>query len=212
MIKIDISKQARMLAMLRISDVVLIIICGYWWLLGCLAEVVEDQRLWQGEALIYYLLEVAILFFCVYTGFRHVGVIDARVWRAYMFAFPMLLLLCIINTASILFTDYANNCLESLKDNQTFTALFYFLFASVTAILGFVAVLLLQRTRIASLGIPLVEILNTLRNQRGLQTLSAISIKRVNMPLGVFFAACGVIIVFGSGFFRGLLGFGLLGR
>jgi hypothetical protein len=186
--EIDISKQARALQMLRLTDYVLVILCGSW-LLGTLSGMVVDPEGWAA-----YLFMAAILFFSVYTGCRHIGVIDARVWRAYMFAFPMLLLLCIA-VAFPLFTNFVNNGWESLKDPQIIAALLNSLWASVAALLGFVAVLLLRRTRIASLGIPLVELLGALRNQSGLQALSATSIKRVNTPRGILFGVGGIIIL-----------------
>src|SRR5262245_37478896 len=82
--EIDISRPARALYFLRLTDYLLVIVCGNF-LVTFLAMPFIDQEMSRGWELVFNLLVVVpVLCFLVYTGWRHVGVIDVGVWRAYL--------------------------------------------------------------------------------------------------------------------------------
>lgn len=195
--EINISNQAHALRFLRLTDYVLVILCGSS-LLGFISQLVVDPELRQGiGGLIFALVIIAVYLFSVYTGFRHVGVIDARVWRAYIIAFPALLLLCSF-FAFVLIMILAFTDDKERVDENTVPALLMYLFIDAVALLGFVSVLLLRRMRIAHLGIQLVELLSHLRSQRGVRTPSLRGIKRVNTPLGLCYGILGGVLILGN--------------
>lgn len=193
--EIDISKQARALLLLRLTDYVLVIICSNL-VLVMISQLFIDPNIRMSWDLIFPLLVTTAFSFCVYTGWRHVGVIDDQVWRAYMIAFPALLLVGFVYVAGALPTIFDIGW-KSLENLQIINMLIIGPWFILSAILGLGAILLLRKMKIASLGIPLVEILSNLRKKRGLQALRATSIKRVNAPLGIIIGACGAIILLG---------------
>ena len=184
--EIDVSKQAGALRYLRIADYLLVILCGSW-LLSLLVQLIVDPELRRGWDLVFVLGTIAILSFSTYTGCRHVGVIDPRVWRGYMVVFPLLLILCGVIGASQVPTI--------LTDPQAFATLFNMLLIAALTIPGFVSVLRLSRTRIASLDVPLVDLLHNLTSRAGLNALNATGIKRVNARRGIAIGVCGGIIL-----------------
>jgi hypothetical protein len=186
--EIDISRQARALYFLRMTDY-LVILCGSWSL-NLLAMLIVDPEMSQGGALIYNLIAVAVLFFSVYTGWRHLGVIDVRVWRAHTIAFPLLLLFCI----STLLINLIYNESINLNDVQTFSGYIMMLWLSAGAAVGFVSVLLLKRMRPAIFGIPLVVLLRDLCRYKDPGAIDAKKIKRVNAPRGAVLGVLGGII------------------
>src|SRR5262245_20003115 len=88
--EIDLSEHARALGRLRGMDYVLVIVCGES-LLRALVGLAADP--YEPLGVVGYLAIVSVLAYSVYTGWRHIGVIDPRVWRSYVIAFPLLLLL-----------------------------------------------------------------------------------------------------------------------
>ena len=86
--EIDINRAARALAVLRVSDYALVIGCGFG-VLGTLPDLVLAAINAQWVELAVHLVMVSALAFAVYTGWRHVGVIDPSVWRSYLWVFPL---------------------------------------------------------------------------------------------------------------------------
>ena len=74
--EIDISRQARALAWLRLTDYMLVVICGFW-AIGILSETVVSFFSSDTQEYVFQLLIMAaVLGYAAYTGWRHVGVID----------------------------------------------------------------------------------------------------------------------------------------
>ncbi|MEO5742268.1 MAG: hypothetical protein ABIS29_16905, partial [Vicinamibacterales bacterium] len=98
---IDISGPARALGLLRWSDYLLVVVCGLA-AVGMTTEVI--RALYQHEWLEVFTLSafVAVFAFAAYTGWRHVGVIDPRVWRSYLLVFPLMVLLAAVMGLSLL--------------------------------------------------------------------------------------------------------------
>ncbi|HEY7555846.1 MAG TPA: FHA domain-containing protein [Candidatus Binatia bacterium] len=194
--EIDISRQARVLRFLRFTDYLLVVLCGTWLLnLVTLPFIDHDMR--QSEGLIFTVIAVAVLSFNVYTGWRHVGVIDERVWRSHLLAFPLLILFCVTVAASTLFMAFGNDGGMNLEDYQTISGFFGACWLLVGATIGFISVLLLRRMRPETFGVPLVELLRDLRIRRGKRAIDVTSIKRVNAPRGIVIGVVGGIILLG---------------
>jgi len=137
--EIDISRPARALYFLRLTDYLLVIVCGNF-LVTFLAMPFIDQEMTRGWELVFNLLIVVpVLCFLVYTGWRHVGVIDVGVWRAYLIAFPLLLLFSLF-VAWGLSISPTNSVGQNSDENWFFVSLM-----SAGAIVEFGAVLLLKK-------------------------------------------------------------------
>lgn len=108
----------------------------------------------------------------------------------------MLLVFCIYASLLIIFANNGRKGLEEIQGSVR-ALITYFLVATV-AILGFVSVLLLRRMQVALLGIKLVTLLSYLRIQKGIRAFSAISIKRVNAPLGLLYGIFGSVLILAS--------------
>jgi len=93
--EIDINGAARGLAVLRLSDFVLVVICGLG-ALGTLPDVGRAAFNAEWSDLVVEGAMAAIFVFAAYTGWRHVGVIDPRVWSSYLLVFPLLVVLGVI--------------------------------------------------------------------------------------------------------------------
>src|SRR5262245_16347060 len=142
----------------------------------------------RGWVLVLNLLVVVpVLCFMGYTGWRHVGVIDVGVWRAYLIAFPLLLLFSLF-VAWGLSISPTNNGGQSSDENWFFVSLM-----SAGAIVGFGAVLLLKKMRIATFGVPLVELLRDLNSYKGQRVGDAKKIRRVNVHRGSVIGVLGCI-------------------
>ena len=187
--EIDISRPARALYFLRLTDYLLVIVCGNF-LVTFLAMPFIDQEMTRGWELVFNLLIVVpVLCFLVYTGWRHVGVIDVGVWRAYLIAFPLLILFSLFAAWGLSISP-TNSGGQSADENWFFVSLM-----SAGAIVGFGAVLLLKKMRIATFGVPLVELLRDLNSYKGHRVADAKKIRRVNVPRGIVLGLLGGIIV-----------------
>jgi FHA domain len=189
--EIDISTPARALGFLRLTDYSAIFCIS--WLLNLLALPFINPEMRDGAELIFNLVAVALLLFTVYTVWRHVGVIDARVWRAHIIAFPLLLLFCVFVFASTLVTSATNYGGINLEDFRTIHH-FSTSWLSAGATVGMVSVLLLKRMRPATFGLPLVELLRDLSRYEDPRAVDAKKIKRVNAPRGIVLGALGSVI------------------
>jgi hypothetical protein len=192
--EIDISGPARALRFLRMTDYLLVILCGSWLLNLLALPFVEPEMRWGGE-LLFNVAAIIVLVFSVYAGWRHVGVIDARVWRVHMIAFPLLAFFCVLVLASTLFTGFNSNDGIKLENFQEFNSIFTMLWLSGGAIAGFVSVLLLRKMRIAAFGVPLVELLRDLKSYEGKRDPEAKTIKKVDAPCGTVFGVLGGLIL-----------------
>lgn len=85
--EIDISGPARALKVLRWTDYTLVVVCGVA-VLGLLPDLISSGARGRWSELVVQGLMTAALAFAAFTGWRHVGVIDPRVWRSYLWVLP----------------------------------------------------------------------------------------------------------------------------
>ncbi len=191
--EIDISKQARALTWLRLNDYTLVYLCGLW-AIGCLSELVVSFPFPSNDAatlvggLIGWLIALAILCFAVYTGWRHVGVIDPAVWRAYRVVFPLLLVFLFIAVAGLMEQD-------STEVSGQFIGLFIAAWIGSVALLGWISLRVLRRTNITGLGATVDQILSRLAKNAGVRAVQATAIRRINKPRGLAFGTAGALLV-----------------
>jgi len=192
--EIDISKPARALRFLRMTDYLLLILCSeslLRFLAGLFANPLETDEL------VFSLILGAGLVFLVYTGWRHVGVIDVGVWRAYLVAFPLLVLLGLLSGVVTI-----QNLPSMFPDKSQTMPGIVFLFALIPAFLmsagavgGLVSVLLLRTVWIATFEVSLMELLRDLSSRSRLEAVGVTKIKRVNVSYGTVLAVLGMIFV-----------------
>jgi hypothetical protein len=194
--EIDISGQARALRFLRATDYALVILCGSM-LFGVASGLITNPPLDDYPLLIFTLIMVAVFSLSLYTGLRHVGVIDASLWQAHVVAFPTLLFLCVSFVARVLIEISQLDTPGVPFDVGAFLGILNFLWIAAAALIGFVSVLLLRRMRIEVLGIRLTELLSQLGSQKGIRALSVASVKRVNAPYGILLGSVGAAILLG---------------
>ena len=189
--EIDISRPACALYFLRLMDYLLVILCGNF-LVIFLAMPLVDPGMRQGWELVFnFVVIVPVLCFLVYTGWRHVGVIDVGVWRGYLIAFPLLLVFSLFMARDL--SRSSNNAGQNPDQ-----AWFFVLLMSVGAIVGFGVVLLLKKMRIATFAVPLVELLRDLNSYKGQRAVTAKKIKRIDAPRGIVLGVLGGMMVLGA--------------
>ena len=191
--EIDISGPARALSILRLSDYVLVVVCGG----AALSAVASLFAAESGADIVVGALMIAALVFAAYTGWRHVGVIDPRVWRAYLWVFPLLMLFAAMMmlaawSAYSSAPDGGDAAVFALITQAT-NAL---VFAGV-AIPSFVCVLMLRKVRIAPTRTPLRDLLEDLEKRGGSSAVSTAKLPRANAPRGIAFVVVGAILLLG---------------
>ena len=196
--EIGIGRHARTLAVLRWSDYALVVVCGLG-AIGMLPDLVLAAGKAQWPELVGQGLLAAVLAFAAFTGWRHVGVIDPRVWRSYLWIFPLLAAWAVLVAFAIVVT-WASQEANAGPDNivQRLTELFGALYLAGVAMPGFVCVLLLRRMRIAPMGVRLGELLAGLGRHSGASGLVATKVERISLPRGLAYGAAGAAVLLGA--------------
>ena len=194
--EIDISRAARALAVLRWSDYVLVIGCGFW-AIGMLPRLVLAAINAQWAGLAVHVSMVSALAFAVYTGWRHVGVIDPNVWRSYLWVFPCMAALAVLLVLSTVATAMSQGA-TFFQNAESFVALAVWLWFVAVAVPGFICVLLLRRTRIAPMGVRLDQLLAGLTARGGQAASHATSVQRTSMGRGLAYGIAGAIVLLGA--------------
>jgi hypothetical protein len=195
---IDIDRPARTLAVLRWSDGILVLGCGFG-ALAMLPDLVLALISSQWLDLVVQGAIAATLAFAAYTGWRHVGVIDPRVWRSYLWVFPLLAALTVF-MALALATTWRSQGAKSLENVQSFVTVVGLLEFVGIAVPGFVCVLLLRRTRIAPLGVRLEDVLVGLSDRGGSSGLALTKRERIGARRGLAYGLLGVAVLLGTTF------------
>jgi hypothetical protein len=191
--EIDITRPARALFWLRLTDYVLVVMCGALTV-SYLSELVINFPVDDPAMVAFYLIAMLFLGFAAYTGWRHVGVIDPAVWRIYSVLFPIFAVIFLLATG-ILLVEYGSfsGLMESkLVDTVDLIAFFYI---ACVALVGWTALILLQRLKITGEEATVGQILSQLEKQAGLPAKKAAEIKRINKPRGLVIGAIGLIIL-----------------
>jgi hypothetical protein len=176
--------------MIRIADTVLVITCGntlIWMLLAPFFEPTARTP----AALSVTAIAVLALGFCIYAGWRHVGVIDRRVWSAQAIAFPLLLAVGLYLTI---------RQLQGQPGAQITPGAVLLGWTSylLPCTLGFLGVWLLQHARIPALGATLPAILDALASKETLRPRQFAGAERVSIPRGLAFAVFGIAMLLSS--------------
>jgi hypothetical protein len=191
--EIDIDKPARALAVLRWSDYVLVVMCGLA-LVGVVREVLQAAGEGRGGDAATAAVAAAALAFAVYTGWRHVGVIDPRVWKSYVWVFPLLGVPVIFLILQTVMTSIDQH-VDPMDNVSTFLSLMAYLQLVAVAIPGFIYVRSLQRTRIAPMGIRLQDLLADLTARGGESAQRATTVPRISVGRGIAFAIAASLVL-----------------
>ena len=167
---VDIDRPARTLALLRWSDAVLVLGCGFG-AVASLPHLVLALARSQWIEIIVQGAMTAILAFAAYTGWRHVGVIDPRVWGSYLWVFPLLVALGVFTAFSVA-TGWRSQGTDPFENVESFLTVQGLLWYIGIAIPGFACVLLLRRTRVAPMGVRLEDLLLGLSDRGGTSGLT----------------------------------------
>ena len=195
--EIDITRQARALGWLRLTDYALIVLCGSW-AIGLLSQLILGLRSEGAGTLVFDFITSLILCFAVYTGWRHVGVIDPAVWKTHRIVFPLLVVLCLLVAWGSLETS---GSLTSIFDQdrpqaiQQLSALLTAFWIAGVSLLGWISLMMLRRMKITAMGAPLDRVLRQLIKNAGLNAAHATHIKRINTPRGTVIGLAGAFVL-----------------
>jgi hypothetical protein len=196
--EIDISASARALAVLRWSDYALVVMCGLG-ALGVLPELITSAVNARWAEVIGKAIVAAVMAFAAFTGWRHVGVIDPRVWRWYLWVFPLLAATGVLGAFSIV-SEWITRRVNPLDDLQSLLGLLGLLWFAGVAIPGFVCVLWLRRMRIAPTGIRLDQLLTGLIERGGVSAPSVTRVERVSLRRAVVYGTLGAAVLLATVF------------
>ena len=194
--EVDISRPSRALAVLRLSDFVLVVGCGLGavGLLPDLAIAAVNAQLADVAGIT---LTAAAFAFAAYTGWRHVGVIDPRVWRSYLLVFPLLAAVVGFMGLALAFTSISEG--QSLAPTpQSFLMVVGLVWYVGIAIPGFVCVWALRKTRLEPLGVSLTDVLTSLRARGGSSGLSVTKAPRAGARRGFAYGIGGAAVLVGT--------------
>ncbi|MDI3464060.1 MAG: hypothetical protein OJF50_002881 [Nitrospira sp.] len=190
--EIDISAPARALGVLRWSDYLLVVGCGYsalWMLFDLVTSPINSE--WA--KIVLEVPVVGVLAFAAFTGWRHLGVIDPRVWRSYLYVFPLLTAFALLMTYAVATTWMSRS--KPLEDIESMLAMSGSLWFLGIAIPGFISLLVLRRVRITAVGKRLDDLLNDLTCQSGHSALNLTEIKRIDIHRGLAFIILGAALL-----------------
>lgn len=196
--EIDISRQTRALAWLRLTDYMLVVVCGLW-AIGILSDMVVSFVSGSTPDYVFQLLVmVALLGYAAYTGWRHVGVINPAVWGAYSILFPLLLLFSLYLLWSNL--DLISAFDEMMEQNPVETAqqlggLVMAAWVGIISVVGWIALAVLRESKISSLDATVGQVLSRLGSHAGTAAASVTKLKRINTPRGLLIGGAGVLIL-----------------
>jgi hypothetical protein len=156
---IDISKPARALAWLRLTEYALVIFCGSW-ATNLLSDLVITFPSSDAERFVSDLIGSLILGFVAYTVWRHVGVIDPTVWKTYPVVLTLLVLFYLfVVTRGLLTTSRSDTNTMGQETDQYQRVLFVAASTgTVVALLGWISLIRLQRMNITATGATVTRI------------------------------------------------------
>jgi hypothetical protein len=208
---IDISKPARALAWLRLTEYALVIFCGSW-ATNLLSDLVITFPSSDAERFVSDLIGSLILGFVAYTVWRHVGVIDPTVWKTYPVVLTLLVLFYLfVVTRGLLTTSRSDTNTMGQETDQYQRVLFVAASTgTVVALLGWISLIRLQRMNVTATGATVTQVLFRLAKNAGVTPLQVTEIKRINKPRGLVLGTGGVLLVLASIIIPALTGSGFL--
>jgi hypothetical protein len=191
--EVDITGAARALAVLRWSDFLLVVGCGSI-AVATVPETLLQVYRGQLSAAGMSLAMILGFGFVTYTGWRHVGVIEPRVWRAYLWVFPLLSVVAgALALGSI--STFVEKGWHALDEFSWFIQLGTALQFVGIAIPGFVCILLLRRWWIPAAGMTLRALLEGLTARAGAEAQRLKLVPRAQLVRGLLFGLAGAAVL-----------------
>jgi PQQ-dependent catabolism-associated CXXCW motif protein len=183
--EIDITKPARLLALLRLTEYTLVVVCGFMAVRAAMVFI-DGSAFADVGSLAVSLIILGVASMAMYSGWQHVGVIDPKAWRRLALGLTVLTVFCVLVAAST-----AAGYLSA----ETVARFFSLTQIGVTALIGLISLLLLRKARINSGDASLAQILGRLANVAGTRAVQAVRIRRVNSPRGLAIAVVGAAVL-----------------
>lgn len=197
--EIDITRPARALSVLRLSDYILVVGCGFGSL-GMAVQAVVAAGSAQWAELLTTVIMTGVLGAAAYTGWRHVGVIDPRVWRSYLWLFAVLTCVGVMFGGALAAAWIAGGVNPFDGDLQSVLAFAAYLQFVLIAVPGFVCVVLLRRMRIAPMNVWLADLLQDVNDRGGESAVYSGTVERINTRRGVMYGLAGLAVVLAAQF------------
>jgi hypothetical protein len=194
--EIDINRPARALAVLRISDYLLVIVCGFG-AMGMVPALIQAAIGAQWIELAVGAAMFSVLAFAVYTGWRHVGVIDPDVWHSHLLIFPCMAAVAVVFVLTSA-VDWMSQGVEFFADVEAILTLSVALYAVAVAIPGFVCLLILRSTRVAPMGVRLDELITGLTARAEEAAPHVTNLQRVDVRRGIAYGLAGAAVLLGG--------------
>jgi len=193
--QIDITRQARALGWLRMTDYLMVVVCGLiaFELLASLLTSFSGPG-----ALLFQLLALSVLTYSAYTGWRHVGVINPLVWKRYRFLFPLLMVsgalffLILLSQAGSLVAILNK---ERAVAEQEIAAISAAGYVFVLSLIGWFSIHRLKRSVIPGVGETIEQLTARLNRHAGADAHRGIKIPAISKRRGVLLCMAGVLVL-----------------
>ena len=187
--QIDISWPARALSILRLTDYMLVMGCGVT-AIGILASLVTSTK---GDATTWWVgvPMAALLGYAAYTGWRHLGTIDPRVWRAYLVVFTLLVLGGTLLGAGLWVSDPAPEA-EQRDRIVLYVLIVWMILLSVPAM---ICVLVLRGARVSPFGIRLKALVDQVRELGRAPLKAGLRVPCIDRRRGALYVAIAICVV-----------------
>lgn len=202
-ISIDISKQASALSWLRLTDYALVILCGSW-LIATLPQFFDSATYATPGVPVLFALIAFVFGYAAFVGWRHVGVIDSRVWASYSIVFPLLVFVCalVLWVSISAFASVSNAFGEDrkLETMQELSGMAVAAWVGAAAAAGWLSLVALRRMKIAGLNSTVDQLLGYLSSKAGSRAEMATHIRRINPTRGYLVGGLGVLVLLAVAF------------
>jgi hypothetical protein len=195
---IDISKPARALAWLRLTEIALVVLVGPV-AIDLLSDLVISFPSSDAGTLALELIASLILGFVAYTCWRHAGVIDPTAWKTYRVVLILTVVFCLFVVAwDLLTTSRSDANTMGQKPDQNQPWLFEAVCIGSVALLGWISLIRLRRMEITAMGATVDQVCLRLAKDAGFTALQATDIRRINKPRGLVLGTAGALLVLAS--------------
>lgn len=194
--RIDISKETRLLRILRLTDYALVIMCWFWFV-GTLEE------LWNGGGILV-VVRGALLVLTMGVGWKHLGKVDLYFWQSHLFALAMLVALCVFEISTLLpylmeigLPDPRWNEVRAQEFGQNGSYVIKTFWVGLVALLGAVCLFGLRVRRTNYKDLKLFDMLVKVTPRNPVEKRVRFGVSRVDLPMGVVTGLVGVGILTG---------------
>lgn len=193
--QIDITRQARALGWLRMTDYLMVVVCGLI-AFELLSSILTSFS--GAGVLLFQLLALAVLSYAAYTGWRHVGVINPLVWKRYRFLFPLLafsgalFFLILLSQSGSLMAILNKDRATAQQELASLSAAGYIF---VISLLGWFSIRRLRRSVIPGMGDTIEQLSARLNRNAGVDAHRGIKIPAINKRRGVLLCVAGLLVL-----------------